>query len=85
MVLPLCLVNGDEVALRLEESGEGWALAGATGGRFRLVDEYLSHLTTSDLDASWLLPPTMPRTGTLNPDPPARFREGVSGDSSLAS
>lgn len=44
VVLHLCLVNGDGVALRLEESGEGWALAGATAGRFRLVDEYLSHL-----------------------------------------
>lgn len=31
-------------ALRLEQRGEGWGLAGEGADRFRLVDEYLSHL-----------------------------------------
>ena len=31
-------------ALRLEERGEGWGLAGGAAARFGLVDEYLRHL-----------------------------------------
>jgi site-specific recombinase XerD len=31
-------------ALRLEQRGEGWGLAGEGADQFRLVDEYLSHL-----------------------------------------
>jgi integrase/recombinase XerD len=33
-----------EVALRLEQRDDGWALAGPAASRFGLVDEYLAHL-----------------------------------------
>ena len=43
VVLHMLLMDIGSV-LRLQEDGEGWALAGESAARFGLVNEYLSHL-----------------------------------------